>query len=209
MRGRHTTSVRLVLSAITPALVSASSDTLTFFLGHLRQSGPSPSAARQYLAAVRHLHLQLGTPLPATFPPVTAAALRGSTPRATQSAPRRQALTINRLRALKDRLPSLDLSHWDQHCVWVACTLAFYGGLRSDEYLSTQPERGLRRSSLHLDSSCCTIRLTVHKTQQSGTARLVSLPANDTSTCPVRSLQAYLVARDSRWAPSAPLLILS
>ena len=100
-------------------VVPASDATPTFFIGHLRRSGLAVASARQYLAAVRRLHLQLGWPMPAELPPYAATALRGFETRgAAEHRARRQALTVQHLRVLKGRLAVSELSTWDRRCVW-------------------------------------------------------------------------------------------
>ena len=71
--------------------------------------------------------------------------------------------------------------------MWAACTVAFYGGLRSSEYLVTGPKRGLRRSDVQITPEICTVRLGIQETKQHGSPSWLSGPATSTATCPVRS----------------------
>ena len=190
-------------------VVPATEATLTFFIGHLRRTGLSVSSARQYLAAVRRLHFQYGWPMSTETPPYVAAALRGYEPRGAPPTDRgRLALTVHQLRTLKNRLPALLPSAWDQRCVWAACTVSFYGGLRSSEYLVTGPGRGVRRADVVITESDCRLRVGIQKNRQHGPATYVDIPATGTSTCPVRALQFYCQARDARRAPSTALFLL-
>ena len=80
--------------------------------------------------------------------------------------------------------------------------------LRASEYLSTAPDRGLRRNDLHLLQAHCRARLHVQKNHQHGAPTWVTAPANGGDICPVRSLRAYCAARDQRHAAGRPLFIL-
>lgn len=127
----------------------ASDETLAYFVGHMRRRELAVAMARQYLAAVRRLHL-LGRPLPPGLPPFTDAAIRGYPQRVVRLPDRpRHALTVEKLCHLKTRLPCVVPSLWDQRCIWAACTVTFYGGLRSSEYPFTGPNRGLQRHVVH------------------------------------------------------------
>ena len=189
--------------------VPASEATLTYFIGHLRRAGLSSASARQYLAAVRRLHLQWGCPMPADLPPYVTAALQGFETRGvTRNNHRRQALTVHHLRNLKGRLADTLPSIWDQRCVWAACTLGFYGALRSSEYLVTEPGRGAQRCDLIFTPEGCNLRVGIQKNKQHGAATYIELPATGTSTCPVRALWYYCQARDGRCSNYGPLLTL-
>ena len=190
--------------------VPASEETLTFFIGHLRRESLSASTARQYIAAVRRLHLQWGRPMPADPPPYVAAALQSFENRGapTGEPNRRQALTVHHLRTLKHRLAALLPSVWDQRCVWAACTLGFYGAMRSGEYLLTDARRGARREDVQFTSDGCRLRVGIQKNRQCGPATYVEPPATGSSTCPERALRYYCQARDNVWRDTAPLLLL-
>ena len=87
--------------------------------------------ARQYLAAVRRLHLQHGVPLPPGLPPYAEAALQVYQTRGIQQQPGRlrHALIGHRLVRFKAGLIGTALCVWDQRCLWaapVAVTLAFF-----------------------------------------------------------------------------------
>ena len=71
---------------------AGSEDTLTYFGDHMRRAGLAVTSSRQYLAAVRRLHLQCGRPMSVGMPPYVAAALRGYEPRSGGTEPRRQAI---------------------------------------------------------------------------------------------------------------------
>ena len=189
--------------------VPASDETLTYFVGHMRRRRLAHGTARQYLAAVRRLHLQWGRPMPPGLPPFTDAAMRGYPQRLVQSPARpRHALTIEVLCLLKTRLAQLVLSPWDQRCIWAACTMAFYGGLRSSEYLVTAPGRGLRRCDVSITPDACVVRMGIQKTQQHGSPSWISLPATGTATCPVRSVSQFVAARDAAFPGDGALFVL-
>ena len=189
--------------------VPASDETLTYFVGYMRRRQLTLATARQYLAAVRRLHLQWGQPMPPGLPPFTDAAIRGYPLREVRTPVRaRHALTVEILCQLKGRLAQLVPAVWDQRCIWAACTVAFYGGLRSSEYLVTGPNRGLRRQDVYLTPGTCMVQLGVQKTQQHGSPPWLSLPATGTATCPVRSLYQYVAARDALFPSDGALLVL-
>ena len=189
--------------------VPASDETLTYFVGDMRRRGLAPATARLYLAAVRRLHLQWGRPLPPGLPPFTDAAIRGYPQRRIMSPSRpRHPLTVERLCLLKSRLSLLLPSVWDQRCIWAACTVAFFAGLRSSEYLSADGARGLTRSDLCITSDACTVRIGFTKTTQHGPPTHVLLPATGTDTCSVRGVAQYTTARDAVFSATAPLFLM-
>ena len=191
------------------SVVPATEATLTFFVGHLRRMGLSLASARQYLAAVRRLHLQSGWPMAEALPPYVTAALRGFEPRGAHSAVRtRHALTVQHLRRLKVRLTATLTSPWDQRCAWAACTLGFYGGLRSSEYLVTGLGRGARREDMLFTATGCRVRVGIQKNRQHGPAVYIDLPATGTSTCPVRALWYFCQAHDGARSASSALFRL-
>ena len=189
--------------------VPASDETLTYFVGYMRRRGLAPATARQYVAAVRRLHLQWGRPMSPGLPPFTDAALRGYPQRLIRPPARpRHPLTVEILCHLKARLPFVIPNVWDQRCIWAASTVAFYAGLRSSEYLVVGPSRGLRRCDVEATPTHCSVRLGIQKTQQSGQPVCISLPTTDTDTCPVRSLTQFTAARDARFPAADPLFLL-
>ena len=155
-----------------------------------------------YVAAIRRLHLQWGRPLPSGLPPFTDAAIRGYPQRVVRpTAQPRHALTVQKLCHLKERLSRVVPSLWDQRCVWAACTVAFYGGLRSSEYLFTGPGRGLRRQDVHITTASCEVRLGIQKTQQHGQPSWISLQPLTRAPC-VASLSSRTPGMpSSRGAP--------
>ena len=193
--------------------VPATSDTLVYFVGHLRRRGVSGATARQYLAAVRHLHVQHDVPYAGTSSLMVSAAMRGASLRGPgHGARRRLPVTIGDLRVLKGKLCEVLPSYWDQRCVWAACTLAFYAGLRSGEYLPSETRRGLRRVDVTLDPrrQGCAVELCIQKTRQFGPPERRYLPATGTSTCPVNALSQYCEQRDRvHGSPNGPLFVLA
>ena len=188
--------------------IPASATTLTFFVGHMRRIGLRGGTARQYLAAVRRLHLQRGHPLPAGTPPYLGAALRGYELRGWEPTERRrQAITVPLLRQLKNRLGVVLPSAWDQRCVWAACALAFYGGLRSGELLYTGPGRGIRVSDVTVTEVGLRLRIRIQKNRQRGPAVHIDLPTTGTSTCPVRAAQEFWQARSVGTEADSPLFV--
>ena len=188
----------------------ATDSTLTYFIGHMHGRGLSLATARQYLAAVRRLHLQRGFPMPPGLPPYAATALQGYQQRGVPASPQRErhAITADRLMQLKAGLIRTVPSLWDQRCIWAAVTLGFFCALRASEYLGTSPGRGLRREDLHVSPARCSARLRIQKTQQHGPYTWVSAPANGSAICPVRSLGSFCMARDRRHSPATPLFLL-
>ena len=189
--------------------VPATEATITFFIGHLKRAGLTVSTARQSLAAVRRLHLQHGCPLPSDPPPYVAAAIRGFETRGSQPTVfRRRALTVQQLRLLKTRLTALLTRPMDQRCVWAACTLGFYAGLRSSEYLVTGSGRGARRTDVQFTETGLRLRVSIQKNKQHGPATYIELPATETSTCPVRAMRYYCQARDAARPSSSALFVM-
>ena len=147
--------------------------------------------------------------MPAELPPYTARAMRGFETRgATQRGRRRQALTVQHPRALKGKLAVSQLSAWDQRCVWTACTLGFFGGLRSSEYIDTGARHGAKRTDLRVTETSCRLTLNIQKNRQHGPPVHVTLPATGTSTCPVRAMTYFCQARDATLTSDQPLFVL-
>ena len=190
--------------------VPATADTIVYYLADLKRSGVATGTAKQRLAAVRHLHLRYGMGFPAGSSPLVQAALRGYPARGGgHERPARRGVTVDQLRALKTGLGTYGSSYFNQRCIWAACAVAFYGGMRASEYLLTR-ESGLRRTSITFsqDGSECVIELRIQKNRQFGPPVSVHLPATGTSTCPVRALQMYCRLRDERAAGDAALFVL-
>lgn len=186
--------------------VPAHEDTIVYYIGFLKLRGASLATVRQHLAAVRFLHLTTGAPV-GLHTPLVQAALRGFSTRGlpTASQQARLPITIDKLRRLKGRLGSLLPSAWDQRCVWAACTLAFYAGLRSSEFLVDGSGRGLRRRDLVMETTRCIIYLRIQKTRQHGPPHPIELQATGTSTCPLRALHLFV---PDEIPPEAPLFTL-
>ena len=54
----------------------------------------------------------------------------------THSKPKRQPISIELLSAIYNYLLNSCFNNYDRHMLWAACTTAFFGFLRSSEYLS-------------------------------------------------------------------------
>ena len=103
--------------------------------------------------------------------PYVAAALQGFAPRGAPPGEYTwQALTVYHMRTLKNRLTSLLPSFWNQRCVWAACAVGFYGGLRSSENLVNGPGRGARLADVQFTEEGCRLRVPIQKIRQHGTA---------------------------------------
>ena len=189
--------------------VPTSVDTLIYYLADLKRAGVSAGTARQRVAAVRHLHLQNGVAFDAGASGLFRAAMNGFPARGGgQTRPLRRGVTVTKLRALKTGIAAHSSSYFDQRCLWAACCLAFYGGLRASDYLMTG-NRGLQRRSVSFlpDGSGCVIELKIQKNRQFGPPVSVHLPATGTSTCPVRALRLFCDLRDERAAGCEALFV--
>ena len=179
--------------------VPASRDTIVYYLADQKRSGVAVGTARQRLAAVRHLHLQCGASVTEINSPLVRAALRGYQARGGSITRRsiRPGITVEQLRTLKTALGKSTESPFNQRCLWAACAVAFYGGLRASEYISDQG-RGLRRKDIKFasDDSECVLELKIQKNHQFGAPMSVYLPNTGTSTCPVRALRKFCGLRD-------------
>ena len=115
---------------------------------------------------------------------------------------------MERLYLLKSCPLHLLPSVWDQRCIWAACTVAFFAGLRSSEYLSADGARCLVRSDLYIAPDDCTMLLGITKTSQQGPPNHVLWPETGTETCLVRGVAQYSAARDVVFSVTAPLFLM-
>ena len=97
----------------------------------------------------------------------------------------RLPITINLLRTLKSQLRSSHMPLLEQHLLWTAFTLSFYGFLRSSECLS------LVWSDINLYNDHISITLCQSKTDPFRRGQSIHIYATSTTTCPVRAMHNY------------------
>ena len=155
---------------------------------------------KTHLAAIKHHtllsgHQQKIPPLPRLYM-LTRAIKR--TKGNSHTKEQRLPITINKLLILRQYI-SFNFSTYNQHMLWAAFTTAFYGFLRSSEFVAPttktyHPEETLLISDIKLLPSIIHIDIKASKTdpfRQGCTIRLASI--HNSPTCPVTALsQLYL-----------------
>ena len=155
---------------------------------------------KTHLAAIKHHTLLLG--YHQQIPPLLrlymlTRAIKRTTGK-TYTKPPRVPITINQLLALRQYLTS-NFSTYDQHMLWAAFTTAFYGFLRSSEFVAPttktfNPEETLLISDLTLLPSRIHIKIKASKTDPFRHGFSIRLAITNSPTCPVTSLsQLYLI----------------
>lgn len=192
-------------------LLPASELTLRYFCTHLSKK-VSYQTIKVYLAGIRLLHLEHGLLDPTRDAPLLTylcTGIRRSSKKKTRS---RLPITIPLLHTIKRQLSTSALTAQDKLLYWAAFTLAFYGFLRASEY-SYPTKRKYRHSShlllrdLAVKKHSISIHLKRSKTDRFGKSATVLIGATGSSTCPVRAMRKFSVAR--RRQPSGPLFRLS
>jgi hypothetical protein len=131
--------------------IPASSETIRFFCAALAERVKF-TTLKTYLAGIRFFHVQAGHPDPTDSPLVhyfcrAIKRLHGTNVRT------RLPITIDVLRTLKHQL-HLDMSIpvWDKRMLWSAFTIAFYGFLRSSEFVASKTKPDVTTDSTLLIS---------------------------------------------------------
>ncbi len=168
------------------------------FVGHLFDIGISVSTVRVYLAAIRDAHIQRHFPDPTHHSDVLRA-LSGFQRLRSLPPDRRLPITIEILSVMNSTLFHSSYSKFDRAMLWSAFTLAFFGFLRSDEFLLQKPSTIQSDSLLDTDVSCSKttiiLRIRRSKTDGSGRTHVLEIQATNHSVCPVRALRRFLSAR--------------
>ena len=169
------------------------------FVTFLAHSGLSYSSIRQYLSAVRHLHIAAGFPPTDTLQhPVLCYVLRGFLNTHPQySRPQRLPITPDILLLLY-HFWSSSPTDYESSMLWAACCLAFFAFLRSGKFTCSPQTRHrcLALTDIAVDSHSDPQLLWVHirysKTDQAGKGTTIDLGQTRRILCLVASVLSFL-----------------
>ena len=180
--------------------IPASSETIRFFCAELAEKVKF-TTLKTYLAGIRFFHVQAGYHDPTDSPLVhyfcrAIKRLHGNKART------RLPVTIDVLRTLKHQL-HIDVSTpvWDKRMLWSAFTIAFYGFLRSSEFVCSKSkpdvttEATLLISDVSVSHDSLEIHISESKTDPFRKGHTLTLTATHTSTCPVAAFKKYITLR--------------
>ena len=175
---------------------------LCYYAASLGEQGLMASSIRGYLSAVRQLQIRAGLPDPEVgkMPRLQqilkgVKTSRGREGRATQ---RKRPITGTVMKQLYAVVGSEDTM------VWAACSVAFFGFLRTGEF--TIPSQGAYDPKIHLNVGDVSadhptnpqvihIKLKKSKTDPCYQGRVIVLGRSGEELCPVRALMGYLRKR--------------
>lgn len=165
------------------------------------------SSIKVYLSAVRALHIEQG------FPDPIEQCLRLQ--RVVRGIKRTQGTHVAQRLPVTDSImlvifSSLQMTNYDHLMFWAACTLAYFGFLRSSEF--TVPNLSSFSSSIHLglddiavDSSstpsCLRIRIKASKTDPFRKGCFIHIGKGRSPLCAVEAMLSYLVFRGNKPGP--------
>ena len=199
--------IKCFLDLQIPLSLPISQNQVLVFTAWLINRGLKSSTISSYLAALRQLHLSLGTQIPDIRSELVSQVLRGRsnldsiTP---NFKPKRLPVTPCILRLLKIEIQKTNMSKADKRLFWLLCTTGFHGSFRMSELLS-------RKSSsfdpnftlLNSDISICNIPINnsytdivtvLVKSPKSGNASsvdIVDIFPTRTDLCPVRAFSKW------------------
>lgn len=184
----------------------ASEWTLCLFATELAKS-INASSIKVYLSAVRALHIEQGFQDPLINYPRLQRVLRGI--KRTQGCTRAERLPVTNsiMSIIKN---SLDLQCYDHCMFWAACTLAYFGFLRSAEF--TVPSLAAFSSEVHLqvndieiDSmvspSCIRVHLKASKTDPFRRGCFIHIGRGTPQLCAIEAMLVYLNMRGNGPGP--------
>ena len=196
-------------AGITP--IPTTEQTLCLFVAFLAEEGIAHSTVKDYLSAVRHVHIRhgLGNPFAVSLPRLELV-LRGV--KRSTAGPRRQQrlpITLEVLSRLRD-VWAPRANERGIVMLWAACCLAFFGFLRSGE-LTVQSVQAFD-SSVHLTVSeaavdsrqnppLMRVRLKQSKTNPFRQSVDIHLGRTDSALCPITVMLAYLARRGQEAGP--------
>uniref|UniRef100_A0A7M5X165 SAP domain-containing protein n=1 Tax=Clytia hemisphaerica TaxID=252671 RepID=A0A7M5X165_9CNID len=129
----------------------------------------------------------------------------------THSKPKRQPITIETLTSIYQHLQSSNLNNHDRQMLWTACTTAFFGFLRSSEYVSPSsheydPSSTLLYNDITHMASKVHISIKSSKTDPFRHGCILRLCPTNHPICPVTALKEYCRIHLKK---SGPLFIFS
>ena len=117
--------------------------------------------------------------------------------RQAKKAPKRIPITLSLLNTIHGFIMALAIPKADQIMLWAAATTAFFGFLRSSEYVSAQtskfdPDTTLCFEDVTFVPPSFHIRIKASKTDPFREGCTIRLSPSNASICPVRNLQNYI-----------------
>ena len=180
--------------------------TLCLFAAYLADS-IQYSSIKVYLSAVRALHIEQGFRDPLVDCLRLRRVVRGIKRTQGSSVAQRLPVTDSVLLTI---FRSLDLKNPDHQMFWAACTLGFFGFLRSAEF--TVPSLAAFSSSVHLgvediafDSAlsptCLRVRIKASKTDPFRKGCFIHIGRGNFPLCAIEAMLTYLAARGNGTGP--------
>ena len=177
------------------------------FIGWLVKRDVKTTTIRSYLSGVQKSHVACGFKGLDQDSPLIKEVLLGHKNKHAQGRvndirAKRLPATINVLRFLKTKIRTSNLSSHEKITLWAACTICFYGALRSSEALSKyenffDPTVTLCKKDVILckDDDVESLHLTIKhsKTNKSGIDETVIIYANNSDLCPVKAAKKLLI----------------
>ena len=165
----------------------ASSLTLQYFLASLSDK-LTYTTIKTYLAAIcrHHINKSLSDP---TSNKCLLHVMKGIKRLQVRSTSNRMAITLPVLKNLKMQLHRSEMSFHDKRMLWATLCLAFYGFLRSAEFVVSSIT--LCREDITMGSEI-TVIIKASKTDQNRRGTKVTISSTGTSTCPMSAMKKYL-----------------
>lgn len=172
----------------------AEESTLILFVTELAQMREH-STIRSYLSGVRFIHITNGLQNPLENTPRLDLVLKGIRRVKPKRTNPRLPITPAVLRRLQQGLRCGTLHKLDEAMMWAACSLAFFGFLRSGEFTqesssSYDPRKHLSVGDVAVDShehpSQLAVTLRSSKTDQFGQGVTITIGKTDNALCPGR-----------------------
>ena len=183
-------------------------ETLIQYAAFLAQSIKHASI-KNYLAAVRHLHIRNGYELNLKKCLRLQLVCRGIKRSQGSSKRTRLPITISHLKLFHCFLAIPQTGRFDSIMIWAAMTLAFFGFLRLSELTCT----GTYSPAIHLSPSDITflptwddpvhfsVQIKASKTDPFRTGQTILIGKSDQTICPLKAMQTYLLIRGSSPGP--------
>ena len=195
MRGLSSFKSFCILKGFSLSLVTV--DILLLYVAYLFRKKLSVSTVRVYLAGVANYLVEYNLSNIVTDPTVSRI-MKGYKRQFPMIPDFKRPVTLSVMRRLKHYISLTGLPLHDQHLLWCAITLAFFGFLRSSEFLSASTTRFIPDSTLLLsDVSVPSVRSFIlcikkSKTDQFGHGYSLRFLATNRSVCALRSMLNFL-----------------
>lgn len=171
---------------------------LNLFVSFLARNH-SYNTIRTYLAAIRFANINAGFSSDFAKMDTLHMSLKGvKRLKGVFSRPKRQPVTIDTLKSLKNSLRTVKIDERDKLMLWAAFTTAFFAFLRSAEFCAPQQNSFDSRSCLlvkdvKVSPHAASVNIKVSKADPFRNGQVVRLSATGSSVCPLRALRNHLV----------------